>query len=566
MPVDSALPVWTIKPNWREGINESLEWLTDVIDADDGSEQTRALRLSPRRRLEMTFTPWDEHRSYFELWLHRLADDEFMVPLWHDRAKLSANVAANAVAIPFDNTNREFDVGGMCLLIGDDPHSFDARTILSMTDGGITLTAGVSRSWLKGATIFPLRRTRLSDESRMAALTSRVATASLEFELNQANDIADDGVWGGALYNGLPIITSKPNYSEALDMGFFRQAETVASDHGLSHTAKNAERAFTTQIHTFRANGRAEQMALRQMLYRLRGRSQYAWLPTFNQDMRLARAAGAADLAINIRKIGYGYTGGVQSGREHILIDGTIPRKINSTGAPLATTEERLNLSAAVGAALPAGRSASFMDVCRLDQDRVEIFHHTDSEGVADCKAAFRSILATRQAPAVLHFPIPAAEKNAFACGTPGDSECVNMAFFDGWYARATLRVTRDGAPWGPGGWYMAPDTGPTIYYNSGFIWVGRVNDEYPNGIPAIVPDPDEGGVTVYFCNPEVMGAESLDLRMQHGAFTGLKKGTFTWQFWNEPVARALAPFAGESGGSPFDVGQLFPQNWYFHL
>lgn len=140
-----------------------------------------------------------------------------------------------------------------------------------------------------------------------------------------------------------------------------------------------------------------------------------------------------------------------------------------------------------------------------------------------------------------------------------------NPAEFTGWYARCVIRNTKDGAPYGLGGWYLAPNTGPTIFYNSNFIWGGTSNEEFPGGIPAIVYHPDGGGATVYFCNPGVMDATTLDLRQQHGAGTGIKYCTLTWQFWNEESAGGLAPFAGESGGSPFWVGQLFPQNWYFY-
>lgn len=554
---NSALPVWTIRPNWKEGITERLEWLTDVLAADDGSEQTRSLRLSPRRGFEMTFNPWDEDRSYFELWLHRLADDEFMVPVWHDKARLTANVSSGATVIPFDNTNREFTVGGMCVLIGDNPHVFDARTIQSMTDTGITLSAGVSQSWLKGVAVYPLRRARLSDESRLAALTNRVGLATLAFELNQANDLASEGAWTGLSYEGLPVITSKPNYSEQLDLSFMRQVEMAESDHGLRHLARNSERAFTTQLHTFRANGRAEQMQLRQMLYRLRGRSQRAWLPTFNQDMRLARAAGAADTAINIRKIGYGYTGGVQGGREHILIGGAIPRRIASTGAPLATTEERLNLSAAVGESLPVGRTASFMDVCRLDQDAVEIVHHTDTEGVADCRAAFRSILNSRQAPAVLSYPVPVSAESSDLCGVEGDNECLSFVVFEGWYVELRLDYGINEKPYDTSPAWLTTRQGSGEQINYSGVGAGKIVEWNKPGCYWIIR----------YTNPASYAVQQQYLRLQFNS-GGVPSGTrarLIGRKWDEQNYTTLVPKVGSwSTGDPFDVRGLWPDDWYF--
>jgi hypothetical protein len=87
MIADADLPVWTIKPNWANGIRETLSWLTDVLASTYGPEQRRALRLSPRREFEMTFNPIDAVRSYFDLWLHRMGSFEFMVPLFHDAGR-----------------------------------------------------------------------------------------------------------------------------------------------------------------------------------------------------------------------------------------------------------------------------------------------------------------------------------------------------------------------------------------------------------------------------------------------------------------------------------------------
>jgi hypothetical protein len=44
-------------PNWKNGITETLEWLSDVLRNSYGAEQVRALRLSPRRTFEVTFNP-----------------------------------------------------------------------------------------------------------------------------------------------------------------------------------------------------------------------------------------------------------------------------------------------------------------------------------------------------------------------------------------------------------------------------------------------------------------------------------------------------------------------------
>lgn len=417
MVADSALPVWTISPNWKNGVTERLEWLTDVLASNYGTEQRRALRLSPRRSFEMTFNPTNAARSYFDLWLHRLGSEEFMVPLWHDRGKLSAAIAAGATVIPVDTTYREFSVGDLAVLIGDDPFTFDKVEITGVAAGSLTVTpGGVTKAWGKNLTVYPLRRSRISQESLFSALTNRVGEATLQFELNQNNSIADEGAWT-TLYSGVPILTDKPNRRENIDLTYNRNSLVLDNDVGLRTLLDDAGRAFTTQTYLMLTRGRAAHWAFRQMLYRLRGQASPVWLPTFNEDMVLARPRLAADAVLDVKKIGYAYTGGTVDGRKHILIGGSIGREITGVGGALAASEERLLLGSALGTALPAGASASFMDIVRQSQDAVEITHHTDTDGTSECNLAFKAFRDERTVDGPISYPIATSFERGTACG-----------------------------------------------------------------------------------------------------------------------------------------------------
>lgn len=50
---------WAWPPNWADGVEERLEWLTDVLTSRSGMEQRRALRVAPRRSFEASFVVTD---------------------------------------------------------------------------------------------------------------------------------------------------------------------------------------------------------------------------------------------------------------------------------------------------------------------------------------------------------------------------------------------------------------------------------------------------------------------------------------------------------------------------
>lgn len=429
MVADSALPVWSIRPNWDKGITENLEWLSDVLRNSYGAEQVRALRLSPRRTFEVTFNPLNEERAFFDLWLSRMSSNEFVLPLWHDCGILGADIATGATAIPFDTTFRELEVGGLAILVGPDPFTFDKVTITAITDAGITVAAGgVTQNWSAGTCIHPLRRARLQDQSAASAITSRLGEATIRFDINAANDIADEGAWD-LIYAGYPVILEEPNRRDVLKLTFGAETVLVDNEVGLRELSDDAGRSFTMQTHLMMLAGRAEQWSFRQMLYRLRGQQGAVWLPTFNADLELSRNRASGDALLDVKKVGYAYTGGLVDGRQHILIDGAITRKITALGAAPSAAEERVVLDGALGAALATGATASFMDISRLASDNIQIHHITDSDGVAEASLSFRAFRDVRTAPDPINYPIPAAVTFPSICSAPAAEEASCIGF-----------------------------------------------------------------------------------------------------------------------------------------
>lgn len=569
MVADSLLPVWSIRPNWKDGVVERLGWLTDVLASSYGTEQRRALRLSPRRSFEINFNFTNEERSYFDLWLHRLGSQELMLPLFHDKGRLSAPIVGGATAIPFDTTNREFAVGELAIIMGDDPFVFDKVTISAITDAGITAGIGeVANAWAKGSAIYPLRRARMSQESAASALTSRVGQATLEFQLNQANEIADEGEWGD-LYNGHPVLLDKPNWREQRDLTFIRNSLILDNEHGLTHLGDDAGRAFTVDVHGRLIRGRAEHKAFRQFLYRLRGQQGAIWVPTFNRDFQLSQPSLVGDSKLIVKKIGYAYTGGAVSGRRHVLLNNGAMREITATGAAPSAAEERLNTSAPIGGVgLPAGSYGSFMDTCRLATDDIEITHHTDTDGVAECNLGFRAFRDERVPPAITTILIPTAAEIHETCGSPAveDADCVDLE--TGWIARMIFEWDQNA---------NVPAVAPfiNIYFFRGGVGIGYASTAGPgtwtyDTFGALVL-----GQTMTLTGTDIFAAGDPDhietqIQFNVGAYSsGATRGSARAFFKrpNENPRPLICTFGTLPLGTPlFDIERLWPRDYEFSV
>lgn len=414
-----TLPVWTIRPNWKGGILERLEWLTDVLASSTGAEQRRSNRLSPRRSVEITVNPTNNERTYLDLLLHKLGSEEWLFPLWFDKAKLAVAVEAGDERVEFDNTYRDYVTGGLAI-IHKDAFTWEVISIAAQDDNGLDLDVPLDADWAKGCAIYPLRRARLPQATDMRALSSRVGESVLLFTMTEPNDwpavMPDD-----LIFEGMPVITTAPNRSEAITTQHTRLSTDLDNRIGLPRRVDDVGRAFQVQSHSWMRVGRQAQAEFRSMLYWLNGRQKAVWLPSFNHDIIASRASTLGSTNLDVQKIGIAYAGGVIPGREVIRIGG-IPARITALGAPQSPQEERLRIGAGLLAAVAKGTPGSFMSPARLNQDAIEILHHADTNGVMECSTTFKTFANTRNAAGGIHMPIPLTEKNGLACGYVGFS------------------------------------------------------------------------------------------------------------------------------------------------
>lgn len=449
MTPNNELPVWPFLPNWRDGILERLSWATVVMTSETGSEQRYSSRLSPRREFEALFNPIGDARTFFDLFISELGGQEMMIPMWHDRHKLTSPIVDGDDRVDCDTAYGEFEDGGMAILIGADAWSHQVLEIDTVDVDGFTLAVGADFDWPEGALVLAMRRSRIDMQPTMTNLTNRVGEATIRFILNQANDLPGNGVWAGLEYSGYPVMTMETDWKDGVDIGFSRVTETEDNGIGLAFIRDIADRAFRTKKHTWHLNTKAQNYEFRQFLYRLGGRRSAVWMPTGNQDLAVAVTANAGQGNAQVRRVGLTYVGGPQPGRDRVLArtgEGYQVRRITGMGAPALPTYERVNFDSNLTYALPAGTIMSFLEIMRADGDDIELMHHTDTDGVTECSINFRSFNNARVAATPISVPLPSAERSLLLCGEPATDEALctvynpwSLLLSYTWTAPATL-------------------------------------------------------------------------------------------------------------------------------
>lgn len=466
-----TIKLWPFRPDWEGGVLEKLEWLTDVMGSTKGAEQRRPQRLTPRKTMEVTFLPHGRGRTVFDLYVSKLGNEDWYVPLWYDVDALRQATTSDSTELLTEVAYREFTLNGLAVIrttpSGDHEattFAFEIVKVVGRTTRSLLVERGqegtIAREWGRGSEIYPLRKARFTNQPSASVVTAGIYSVNMSFTVTEPNEWEGGSMSGYGqaysqswsvhtevapltpksnlgvvftpehlpLFEGFRVLTIVPDYNQDMTMTYDRVLNLLDNDNGIPLNTDTLGFGVPTQKHTWFISGREDLAKLRTLLYWLRGKVRPLWVPTFNDDVQLIAPAASGAAYIDIVDIGYGELGGGIN-RQVLAInlqDGSwIFRRI--TGSAAGDGFERLELSAVMPRAVAINDvyKISFMAVNRLAQDTVELNHETDSKGLTTLSTTFRASPDLRQY-------LPWEPKQVFSpqmC----DKTCAGMPRVDEW-------------------------------------------------------------------------------------------------------------------------------------
>lgn len=386
---------WAFAPDWADGVLERLTWATDILQSESGVEQRRALRLAPRRELEASLYVDGRERQMLDLALFGWGARTWALPIWPDVQLLATAVPVNTMFIACQTGNLDFLAGGLALLRGEQAWQYETVEILQVQPSGLQLKRATQQAWAVGSRLYPARSAQLAEQPSLTRLTDQLQSLDVKFLINEPCDWV--ATLPATLYRGRPVLEARPDESEDLTSRYQRLLRTLDSGLALPLTTDSAGQALLVQGYRWQALGRSERANYRALLYALRGRQVPVWVPTHAADLTLVAAVTAVATTLDIEHLGYTRFGQSRPGRRDLrieLVDGTVFHRRITGSSELSGEVERLAIDSALGKQIALGDvlRISWMALCRLDSDTVEIEHITDSEGVAKSALVFRGV------------------------------------------------------------------------------------------------------------------------------------------------------------------------------
>ena len=387
---------WPLVPDWSEPVTETLEWLTDVLQASrTASSQHRALRATPRRGFTWRSLAEGQDRRLADLLLADRGGRTWRVPVWPDVQVLDSALSASADELPCRTEGFDFTAPGSALLWRS-PREWGVVEISAIDVDGLQLSETSPSSWPVGTLLLPLRAGRIGEAPEEQALTDEVGARN-----SVAANVIEPCDWPAAMptaaaYRALPVLEWRPDESEPPTSSAPRMLGVVDNETAPPVITDMIDRALRAQGHSWLLQGREAQGAWRSMLYALAGRANPVWVPSWTADLRVVAAIAAAATFITVEWTGYTLFGRQQAGLRDLRIElwnGTaFCRRI--TGSVQGAETETLQLDAALGQAVAIAdvRQVSWLRLCTLASDTVELRHLTDADGISQCRLAFSEV------------------------------------------------------------------------------------------------------------------------------------------------------------------------------
>lgn len=376
----SRITLFSIAPEWGEGMEETFEFLTDVLTAYSDNEQRRALRQLPRRAMRyraLTLNARDAAGMESLVWGWQ--NQPYGVPWWPDAQPLLSDISNGTFVIPVNTTDRQFAAGGL-VAIWKDEYTFEALAIDSLTSSTITCSSPTQFSWTggPGTRVIPIFLCRLPAAVDVSRFSSEIDQMDLNF-IGEASQPAPAPTTSPTQFKGFDVLEVAPNWDQApLKRAYKRSLVTIDPKVGPIEVIDKGGSAVVGQEFPYWLDTHPNVTTFRAFMLRRFGRLNPFWIPTWDQDLVLFQDVGSGDSGIRIKSEFYSRFFFPTEARRFIAfipIDGSgnVYRKI--TGATdNGDGTENLTLESSTGKAFGATTTmVSFLTLARLAEDRISI-------------------------------------------------------------------------------------------------------------------------------------------------------------------------------------------------
>lgn len=368
---------------------ETLEFMTDVLEHIDGSEQRVANRKTPRQTFQFNMTTDGDDRRYMENLLYDFHQRLFGVPVWTEPSTLTAAASATNTSITVDQTSLgDYRVGGFAVIFTD-RRTFDVQKITTITATTLTFESGLVNDYAVGAQVYPMRLCYASGRAR--GTRAAVNDDTIQFDFQVADNDTGTSYASTASFNSLnsKVLLDGGNVTERrMSQELNRRLDLFDAETGAFSQSSAWTRDRRSSVKGFTMRTRQEIVNTKKLLHALRGKQVSFYLPTFFDELvpTLTLANGSQNLTI--QNVGFSRFAQQQGPSRNIIrvveTDGTVHIRTVQSSSEVDTNSETLVVDTAWPNDITVAEvdRIEYVELVRADTDKFEI-KHQDANGTA---------------------------------------------------------------------------------------------------------------------------------------------------------------------------------------
>jgi hypothetical protein len=375
--VGNRLVLFPYEPD--DGVVEQLQWVSDVIEAYDGTEQRMSLRGAPRQRIEFdVFTEEGSQdtrlRSLIFDWMSRV----YGLPVWWEMRRLNSEHLAGSGTLDVSTLYGDFRLGGL-VMIYQDEDTYEVIGIDAMDSTSITLQSQLVNSYTHKAVAMPVRTAYMAAQASRSRTPTNVTRTSVAFTTIENVNIAD--TTGQTTYLGKVFLDDANYMEDSLPESWEKRVTIIDAITGLQYQISGTDRArMGMGKRWITRNSLQEVWRVRRLLHYLDGNRRSFYLPSGRNDLVLVQTIAADTPTIRVEHCNFT---SLYKNRQPfsnlrvVLKDGqTFTRAITDSNVDGAF--EVLSLSSPLlGTPIPVEdvERIEFVSLVRIRDDRAKLLH-----------------------------------------------------------------------------------------------------------------------------------------------------------------------------------------------
>ncbi len=278
--------LWAFSPNWDAGYKMTLEYMTEIITAYDGTEQRRMLRQTPRKGVEFETIVHDGVFRQFLRYMASWQQHGTMMPEFGRPSKITTAIGIGDTFLPM-TAPAWINVGDIVTIHSGRPSSnvSTVRTVGSIDETGIVVTAPVDRAWPSGSRVYPTLTGRLNQQIGVDQKTNKTAVLTVKFDADPGLEPTRSEGEAVETYDGRELFLKKPNWKGGISPQFQGVIETL--DYGVGRISHTNPVEFNIRLNQANYLGKTipEVDAMEQFFRRQKGRLGEFFMPTYTEDL-----------------------------------------------------------------------------------------------------------------------------------------------------------------------------------------------------------------------------------------------------------------------------------------